>query len=111
MGTIIAAEAGERVGELMPEAELDTRIEVVGELATLDAVVGTFQLDRVVGCVHHMEPEENPIIAGNKHTAVAHFVFVAVAIKQLLLEIEDRRFVLVGGYHDRRIGSAGLGEA
>ena len=39
MRAIVAVDAREGVGELMSEAELDTGIEVIGELAALDAVV------------------------------------------------------------------------
>jgi len=81
MGTIIAAEAGERIGELMPEAELDTGVEVIGELATLDAVVGAFEFDGIIRSVHDMQAEENPVIAGDQHTAVADIVLIAVAIQ------------------------------
>ena len=51
MRAVVAAEAGERIGELMPEAELDTRIEVIGELATLDTVVGAFEFDGIIRSV------------------------------------------------------------
>jgi len=81
MRTIIAADARESVGELMPEAELDTGVEVIGELATLDAVVGAFQLDGIIRCVHEMQTEEDPVVAGDQHSAVADIVLIAVAIQ------------------------------
>ena len=65
----------------MPETELDTGIEVIGELATLDAVVRAFQFDGIVGSVHEMQTEEDPVVAGNKHSAVADIVLIAVAIQ------------------------------
>ena len=81
MGAVVAAEARESVGELMPEAELDTCIEVIGELATLDPVVRAFQFDSIIRSVHHMQAEENPVVAGNQHSAVSHLVFIPVTIE------------------------------
>ena len=66
IGTVVLTDAGERIGELMSETELDAGIEVIGELAALYAVVGAFQFDGIVGSVHDMQAEENPVIAGNE---------------------------------------------
>ena len=77
----VAADARESVGELMPKAELDTGVEVIGELATLDAVMGAFEFDGIIRSVHEMQTEEDPVVAGNKHSAVADIVLIAVAIQ------------------------------
>ena len=66
IGTVVLTDAGERIGELMSETELDAGIEVIGELAALNAVVGAFQFDGIVSSVHDMQSEENPVIAGNE---------------------------------------------
>ena len=51
--------------------------------------------------MRQMQSVENPVVAGDVHTAVTHFVLITVAIEQLLLEIEDRSFRLVRRDHDR----------
>ena len=61
---------------------------VIGELATLNTVVRSFQFDGIVGSVHEMQTEEDPVIAGNEQTALSDVVLIAVAIQELLLEIK-----------------------
>ena len=85
----------------MPKAQLDTRIEVVAELATLHAIVGAFQFDSIVGCVHNVQTKQYPMVARQVNTAVAHILRTAVAIKELLLKVEDRCLGFVRRNHDR----------
>ena len=85
----------------MSKAQLDTCIEVVAELATLHAVVGAFQFDSIVGCVHNVQTKQYPMVARQVNTAVAHILRTAVAIKELLLKVEDRCLGFVRRNHDR----------
>ena len=45
----IVGRAMARVGKIMPEAQLESRIEIVREDTALDAVVRTLKLDAIVG--------------------------------------------------------------
>ena len=109
--TVILAHTGERIRELMPETELKTRVEVITELATLNTVVGAFEFDSVVGSVHDMQAEHDPMVAGQVYASVADIGRLAVAVKQLLLEVEDRFLVFVGSDNDRFLSCTGLLEA
>ena len=94
-----------------PETELKTRVQIITELATLNTVVGAFEFDSVVGSVHDMQAEHDPMVAGQVYASVADIGRLAVAVKQLLLEVEDRFLVFVGRDNDRFLSCTGLLEA
>ena len=108
---VVLADAKPCICKLMSEAELDSRVQIIGELASLDAVVRTLQLDAIIRSMHDVQSEQDPVVAGDEQPAVAYVLGLAVAVEQLLLEVEDRPFVLIGGDDDWCFGCAGLFEA
>ena len=75
----------------MAEAELQAGVKVVGELAALDAVVRTLQLDTVVGSMSDVQAKEPPVVAGHQDAPVADHLVV-----QLVHKVKDRLLAFVG---------------
>ena len=63
VAAVVLADARMGVAKLMAEAQLYARVQVIRELATLNAVVVSFQLDTVVSSMHDVYAEDDVIVA------------------------------------------------
>ncbi len=102
----IVGRAVARVGEIMPEAQLESRIEIVGEDTALDAIVRALELDAIVGSMGDVQAKKHPVVARDEDATIAHALFA-----KLLLEVEHRHLVLITADGDGSLGGARLGKA
>ena len=80
----------------MAKAQLDASIEVIGELATLNAVVRAFQLDAVVSRMGDVQAKEPPEVTRHRDATVTNHLVV-----QLIGEVEDRLLTIIATNDDR----------
>ena len=96
IGSIVLRNTRERITELMSEAQLQARIQVIRKLTAFYAVMRPFQFDAIVGRMGNMQAKQPPVVPRNGDATFPH-----PFVSQSVHEVENRLFTVIATNQDR----------